>query len=169
MGLFNKERRLSDKAAQANQTEAKKKATRAAPDFYGAAAETVKWFVFLFTATMLGMVIAPIFKPLGFGDWRVSTALISGFTAKESVVSTLAVLTGSNISSLGEVLGSLFTPAAAVSFLAFTLLYTPCVAAIAAARRELGSKRAAFMLIVFQCCVAWLASFAVYNIAGLFV
>lgn len=117
----------------------------------------------------IGMIIAPVLKPLGFGDWRVSTALISGFTAKESVVSTLAVLTGSNISSLGEVLGSLFTPAAAVSFLAFTLLYTPCVAAIAAARRELGSKRAAFMLIVFQCCVAWLASFAVYNIAGLFV
>lgn len=117
----------------------------------------------------IGMIIAPVLKPLGFGDWRVSTALISGFTAKESVVSTLAVLTGSNISSLGEVLGSLFTPVSAVSFRTFTLLYTPCVAAIAAARRELGSKRAAFMLIVFQCCVAWLASFAVYNIAALFI
>ena len=115
------------------------------------------------------MLIAPILKPLGFGDWRVSTALISGFTAKESVVSTLAVLTGSNISSLNEVLGTIFTPLAAVSFLTFTLLYTPCVAAIAAAKRELGSGWAAFSLCIFQCCVAWAVSFAVYNIGGLLV
>lgn len=117
----------------------------------------------------IGMLIVPILKPLGFGDWRVSTALISGFTAKESVVSTLAVLTGSNISNLSEVLGTVFTPLTAVSFLAFTLLYTPCVAAIAAAKRELGSGWAAFALCLFQCCVAWVVSFAVYNIGGLLV
>lgn len=117
----------------------------------------------------IGMLIAPILKPLGFGDWRVSTALISGFTAKESVVSTLAVLTGSNISTLNEVLGTVFTPLSAVSFLTFTLLYTPCVAAIAAAKRELGSGFAAFSLCLFQCIVAWIASFAVYNIGGLLV
>lgn len=117
----------------------------------------------------IGMLISPILKPLGFGDWRVSTALISGFTAKESVVSTLAVLTGSNISNLSEVLGTVFTPLTAVSFLAFTLLYTPCVAAIAAAKRELGSGWAAFALCLFQCCVAWVVSFAVYNIGGLLV
>ena len=117
----------------------------------------------------IGMLIAPILKPLGFGDWRVSTALISGFTAKESVVSTLAVLTGSNISNLSEVLGTVFTPLTAVSFLAFTLLYTPCVAAIAAAKRELGSGWAAFALCLFQCCVAWIVSFAVYNIGVLLV
>ena len=117
----------------------------------------------------IGMLIAPILKPLGFGDWRVSTALISGFTAKESVVSTLAVLTGSNISNLSEVLGTVFTPLTAVSFLTFTLLYTPCVAAIAAAKRELGSGWAAFALCLFQCCVAWVVSFAVYNIGGLLV
>lgn len=76
MGLFNKERRLSEKAAQANQTEAKKKATRAAPDFYGAAAETVKWFVFLFTATMLGMVIATYGIPL-LGTWVAGSMRIS--------------------------------------------------------------------------------------------
>lgn len=118
---------------------------------------------------VIGQIISPLFIPLGFGDWRISTALISGFTAKESVVSTLAVLTGSSISTLNEVLGGFFTPLSAVSFLTFTLLYTPCVAAIAAARRELGSGKAAVVLCIEQCCVAWLVAFAVYNIGGIFI
>lgn len=118
---------------------------------------------------VIGQIISPLFKPLGFGDWRISTALISGFTAKESVVSTLAVLTGSSISTLNEVLGGFFTPLSAVSFLTFTLLYTPCVAAIAAARRELGSGKAAVILCIEQCCVAWLVAFAVYNIGRIFI
>lgn len=115
---------------------------------------------------MLGMVIAPIFKPLGFGDWRAATALITGFTAKEAVVSTLAVLTGSNVSDLGSVLSGIFSPLSAASFLAFTLLYTPCVAAIAAVKRELGTKSAVTMVIM-QCAAAWAVSFAVYSVGSL--
>lgn len=115
---------------------------------------------------MLGMVIAPVFKPLGFGDWRAATALITGFTAKEAVVSTLAVLTGSNVSDLGPVLSGIFSPLSAASFLAFTLLYTPCVAAIAAVKRELGTKSAVTMVIM-QCAAAWAVSFAVYSVGSL--
>ena len=107
---------------------------------------------------MLGIVIAPIFKPLGFGDWRAVTALITGFSAKESVVSTLAVLTGSSVSELGTVLSGVFTPVTAASFLAFTLLYTPCIAAIAAVKRELNGK-SAFAMVFMQCVTAWLAAF----------
>lgn len=117
----------------------------------------------------IGMIISPVLAPLGFGDWRVSTALITGFTAKEAVVSTLAVLTGANTADLGTVLGTIFTPLTAASFLAFTLLYTPCVAAIAAAKRELGSGLSAFGLCVAQCAIAWVVSFAVYSVGGLFV
>lgn len=117
----------------------------------------------------IGMIISPVLAPLGFGDWRVSTALITGFTAKEAVVSTLAVLTGSNTAELGTILGTIFTPLTAASFLAFTLLYTPCVAAIAAAKRELGSGLSAFGLCVAQCAIAWVVSFAVYSVGGLFV
>src|SRR5699024_58587 len=84
----------------------------------------------------LGRIIAPIFAPLGFTDWRAATALITGFSAKEAVVSTLAVLTGTNVANLGGALAAIFTPLQAFSFLTFTLLYTPCVAAIAAVRRE---------------------------------
>ncbi|MEG2204689.1 MAG: ferrous iron transport protein B, partial [Oscillospiraceae bacterium] len=80
----------------------------------------------------IGRWIAPVFAPLGFGDWRISTALITGFTAKEAVVSTLAVLTGTSVANLGPALSALFTPLTALSFLVFTLLYTPCVAAVAA-------------------------------------
>lgn len=112
---------------------------------------------------MLGIVITPIFRPLGFGDWRAVTALITGFSAKESVVSTLAVLTGSSVSELGTVLSGVFTPVAAASFLAFTLLYTPCVAAIAAVRRELNGK-SAFAMVLMQCAAAWLAAFLVYTV-----
>ena len=103
-------------------------------------------------------VIAPIFAPMGFGDWRVSTALISGFMAKESVVSTLSVLFGST-----EALVAAITPVAAASLLTFCLLYTPCVAAIAAIKRELGGKWAAGV-VVMQCVVAWIAAFIVYQV-----
>ena len=104
---------------------------------------------------MVSGVIAPIFIPLGFGDWRISTALITGFMAKESVVSTLSILFGST-----SALTSAITPAAALSLLVFCLLYTPCVAAIASIKRELGGKWA-LIVVVFQCAVAWMASFIV--------
>ena len=110
----------------------------------------------------IGRLLAPIFAPLGFGDWRCATALISGFIAKESVVSTLEVLLGS------AALSSLFSVKAAVSFLVFTLLYTPCVAAIATIRREVGSRFRAFTICLIQCCIAWIAAFAVFRIAALF-
>ena len=107
---------------------------------------------------ILAGYIAPIFNPLGFGDWRISTALISGFMAKESVVSTLSILYGSTQS----LLMSLSTPAA-LSLLIFCLLYTPCIAAIAAIKRELNGKWA--LIVVFgQCLIAWLASFVVYHL-----
>ncbi|MEE0800046.1 MAG: ferrous iron transport protein B [Gemmiger sp.] len=113
---------------------------------------------------LVGSWIAPLFAPLGFGDWRVSTALITGFTAKESVVSTLTVLLGGNTAALG----SLFTPFTAMVFLVFTLLYTPCVAAIAAVRRELGSARAAAGVVVVQCVIAWIMAFLVHTVGVLF-
>lgn len=116
---------------------------------------------------VIGRFIAPVFGPVGFNDWRVATSLISGFTAKESVISTLAVLLGTSIDNLGTVLGSLFSPLTAVSFLVFTLLYTPCVAAIAAVRRELNSGLKTLTVVIFQCVVAWIVAFAVYNIGGL--
>lgn len=113
---------------------------------------------------ILGGVIAPLFKPLGFGDWRVSTALITGFTAKESVVSTLTVLLG----GATEVIGNLFTPFTAFVFLVFSLLYTPCVAAIAAVKRELG-KRWTIQIVVSQCIIAWMAAFIVNVVGKLFL
>ena len=117
---------------------------------------------------LVGQWIAPLFGPLGFSDWRVSTALITGFTAKEAVVSTLSVLTGTATANLSRVLGSMFTGRSAASFLVFTLLYTPCVAAIAAVKREMGSGMRAFLVVVLQCAVAWLMAFAVYQIGGIF-
>ena len=112
---------------------------------------------------LVGRLLAPLFAPLGFGDWRCVTALISGFIAKESVVSTLQVLLG------GAALSSLFPLRSAVSFLVFTLLYTPCVAAIATIRRELGSRWATLGVVVMQCTVAWIVSFLAYAIAGAFL
>ena len=108
-------------------------------------------------ASVAGM-IAPLFAPLGFGDWRVSTALISGFMAKESVVATLSVLIPSQ-----EVLFSVLNPLSAASLLVFCLLYTPCVAAIASIRRELGGKWA-FLVVVGQCVIAWIAAFLVHTV-----
>lgn len=118
---------------------------------------------------MIGQFIAPVFKPLGFGDWRMVTALISGFSAKEAVVSTLSVLLGTSMADLGGALTTVFTPLAAVSFLVFTLLYTPCVASIATIRRELDSGLKAFGVVVLQCSVAWLAAFIVYNVGALII
>ena len=116
---------------------------------------------------LIGQWIAPVFAPLGFSDWRVSTALITGFSAKEAVVSTLSVLTGTATAELSAVLGGMFTGLSAVSFLVFTLLYTPCVAAIAAVKRELGSGARAACVVVLQCVVAWLVAFLVYQVGGL--
>lgn len=118
---------------------------------------------------MIGKLIAPLFVPLGFGDWRAATALIGGFTAKEAVVSTLGVLTGSTMANLSETLGQIFTPVSAVSFLVFTLLYTPCVAAVATIKRELGSSLKTFGVVCMQCGVAWIVSCVVYQILRLFI
>lgn len=117
---------------------------------------------------MVGRWIAVIFRPLGFEDWRVSTALITGFTAKEAVVSTMSVLLGTTSDQLYVALSDVFTPLTAVSALVFMLLYTPCVAAIAAARRELGSRKGAAAVALLQCAVAWLASFVIYQGLSLF-
>lgn len=113
---------------------------------------------------IIGSLAAPLFKPLGFGDWRISTALITGFTAKESVVSTLTVLLGGDVSQIH----TLFTPFTAFVFLVFTLLYTPCVAAVATVKREMGSNKAAFLTVVAQCVIAWVAAFAVHALGFLF-
>ena len=117
----------------------------------------------------VGVWIAPLFKPLGFGDWRVSTALITGFIAKESVISTLGILTGAGTDVTVAALGNLFSPITAVSFLVFTLLYTPCVAAISAVKRELGSGWKAAGVALSQCAVAWAVAFLVYRVALLMV
>ncbi|MDY5612449.1 ferrous iron transport protein B [Dysosmobacter sp.] len=113
----------------------------------------------------VGAWIAPLFIPLGFGDWRVSTALITGFIAKESVISTLGILTGAGTDVTVAALGTLFTPVTAVSFLVFTLLYTPCVAAISAVKRELGSGWKAAGVALSQCAVAWAVALLVHQAA----
>lgn len=112
---------------------------------------------------LIGGFAAPVFVPLGFGDWRISTALITGFTAKESVVSTLTVLFGGDMSALN----TLFTPFSALVFLVFTLLYTPCVAAIASVKREMGTARSAFLVVIMQCVIAWIVAFTVRMIGML--
>ena len=117
----------------------------------------------------IGRVISPVFIPLGFNDWRITTSLISGFTAKEAVVSTLGVLTGTSTAELSSVLSAMFSPASAVSFLVFTLLYTPCVAAVATIKKELNSSLATVGTVIFQCAVAWVCGAAVYQIAQLFI
>ena len=110
---------------------------------------------------LIGQWLAVLFRPLGFGDWRCATALISGFIAKESVVSTLQVLLGN------AAITSLFTTRSAISFLVFTLLYTPCIAAVATIRRELGSRIKTVGVVLLQCGVAWLASYIAFAIGGL--
>ncbi len=112
---------------------------------------------------LIGGIISPIFAPLGFGNWKISTALITGFMAKESVVSTLTVLLGGTTASLSTI----FTPLSAIVFLTFTLLYTPCVAAITSVKRELGGKWAVGV-VVFQCVIAWVVAFIV-NCIGMLI
>ena len=135
------------------------------------AATIVIWFLQTFDARFnvaksaensllaaIGNLAAPLFAPLGFGDWRVATALITGFTAKESVVSTLNVLLGGSTAGVS----AMFTPFSAVVFLVFTLLYTPCVAAIATVKREMGGAKAATLIAVSQCAIAWVVAFVVH-------
>jgi len=116
---------------------------------------------------LLGKLIAPIFRPLGFGDWRISTAVITGLTAKEAVISTLSVLLGVSIADLTNTLSSVFTPATAISFLTFVLLYTPCIAAIGAFKRETSALHT-IGIVAFQCAVAWVVSLVVYQVIMIF-
>ncbi|WP_069988233.1 ferrous iron transport protein B [Massilioclostridium coli] len=146
-------------------------------------ASMVIWFLQSFDASLnmvsdssqsllaaIGSFIAPIFIPLGFYDWRASTALLTGITAKESVVSTLTVLTGStNSAELSTALQSIFTPLSAFSFLVFTVLYMPCVAAFAASRRELGSTKSALATAAFQTGMAYIVAMMIYQVAHLFI
>ena len=110
---------------------------------------------------LIGRWIAPVFAPLGFADWRCATSLISGFIAKESVVSTLEVLLG------GAPLSTMFTNRSAARFLVFTLLYTPCIAAVATIRREFDSTLKTIGIVLMQCCVAWIAASVVYALIGI--
>ncbi len=116
----------------------------------------------------LGGIIAVILKPLGFGDWRAATALVSGFMAKEAVVGTLGVLTGQSSDNLAGGLSMMFTPLSAASFLVFTLLYTPCIAAVAAVKRELGNVWT-MGIVLFQLAFAWVCAFLVYQTGKLFL
>ncbi|MDD7456906.1 MAG: ferrous iron transport protein B [Clostridia bacterium] len=113
---------------------------------------------------IIGKGLAPIFYPLGITDWRVSTSLIAGISAKEAVVSTLAVLMGTSVSELSGVLATVFSPLTAFAFLVFTLLYTPCIAAVTTIGKELGSRWWTLAVIVFQCVVAWVVSFVIYRL-----
>lgn len=115
----------------------------------------------------IGRGVGSVFIPLGFSDWRISTALITGFTAKEAVISTLAVLTGASGAALGETLHTLFSPAAAFSFLVFTLLYTPCVAAVSTVRREWGNVKDTLFVVLNQTGLAWVVACVVYQIGRL--
>jgi ferrous iron transport protein B len=117
----------------------------------------------------LGRLIAPIFKPLGFGDWRTATAVISGFMAKESVVSTLAVLVKSSATDLSLSIASMFSGLEALSFLVFCLLYTPCVAAVSTVRKEWGSFWGVVIIVLGQTLFAWLIAFIVYSVGSLLI
>lgn len=118
----------------------------------------------------IGRAVAPIFGPLGFGDWRAATALLTGLTAKEAVVSTFAILTGaSDSTALMGALSGMFSPLAAFSFLVFTLLYMPCVAAMAAMRRELGSTGSALLAMLYQTSFAWIVAYIVYHVGRLLI
>ena len=117
----------------------------------------------------IGTFISHIFAPLGFHDWRASTALVTGITAKESVVSTLSVLTQtSSDAGLSAALQSIFTPVSAFAYLCFTVLYMPCVAAFAATRRELGSMKQALLAAAYQTVTAYIVAFIVFQIGSLF-
>ncbi len=117
----------------------------------------------------LGSALARVFAPLGFNDWRAATALISGVTAKESVVSTLSVLTQGNDAALAQMLPQIFTPLSAYAFLAFTVLYMPCIAAFAATKRELGSWRDALLTVGYQTVAAYVVALLIFQIGSLFL
>ena len=118
----------------------------------------------------IGSAVAPVFGPVGFSDWRASTALITGVTAKESVVSTLSILTGAGTDAqLAAALSTIFTPLSAYAFLVFTVLYMPCVAAFAASKRELGSWRDAVLTACYQTAAAYLADFVIFLVGSLFI
>jgi len=112
----------------------------------------------------VGRLISAAFVPLGFYDWRASTALITGFMAKEAIISTLAVLTGANVAELDGTLHTLFSPPSALSFLVFTLLYTPCIAAITTVKREFGNIKGTVFVVLYQTGFAWLIALCVYQI-----
>jgi ferrous iron transport protein B len=112
----------------------------------------------------IGRLLSPIFAPLGLSDWRISTSLIAGLSAKEAVVSTLGVLMGTGLDSLDTALSSVFNPLTAASFLVFTLLYTPCVATMATLKAELGSRLHTAGVIALQCVIAWVCAFLIYNL-----
>jgi ferrous iron transport protein B len=116
---------------------------------------------------MLGRLFAPIFAPLGLSDWRIATSLLAGLSAKEAVVSTLAVLMNTSVESLATVLPALFTVSEALAFLTFTLLYTPCIAAIATVKREMKSTWKTIGIVFMQCAVAWICALAVSLVANL--
>ena len=116
----------------------------------------------------IGSFVSPIFAPLGFNDWRASTALMTGITAKESVVSTLTVLTqSSSTAALNQALIGIFTPLSSFTFLVFTVLYMPCVAAFAATKRELRSWPQAIFTVMFQTGMAYLVAFVIYQLGQL--
>lgn len=118
----------------------------------------------------LGKLAAPIFAPLGFGDWRAATAILTGLSAKEAVVSTLAVLAGATGGiGLTEMLATIFTPLSAFAFMVFCLLYMPCVATLVTIKKEMGGWRYAILVVLFQCVVAWIVSFLIYSIGSFFV
>jgi len=118
----------------------------------------------------IGSLIAPVFIPLGFNDWRASTALITGLTAKEAVVSTLSVLTGAVTDiQLSEALNTIFTPLSSFAFLTFTLLYMPCIAAFAATKKELGSMKYAVLTALYQTITAYVVGMVVYQLSNLFM
>ena len=121
---------------------------------------------------MVGGLIAPVFAPMGFGVWQAAVALLTGLIAKEAVVSSMSLFYGFSLTdyaAAGAVMAATFSPAAALAFLAFCALYTPCVAAIATIRREMNSVSWTILALVWQLGAAWLASFAVYQAAGLFM
>ena len=117
-----------------------------------------------------GKLIAPIFKPCGFGNWKVAVSLISGFAAKEAVVSTMSILYGAyNTADLVLCLTTSFTPLSAYSFLTFVLLYVPCIAAVSTLRSELNSRKLTAFSVLYQLSVAWIMSTLVFQIGNLFV
>jgi ferrous iron transport protein B len=118
----------------------------------------------------IGKVAVPLFEPLGFGDWRASTALITGLSAKEAVVSTMAVLTGATDgAALSAMLIEIFTPLTAFVFMVFCLLYMPCVATLATIKKEMNGWWHAILVVLFQTTVAWIVAFIVYSVGGIFI